>query len=155
LRSNNCSSKQISTGTHLSIVPASPLAAYSASKAALNSFVLCLRDQLRNTNVDVIEISPSVVQSKCLPQNCRSNTCLHVIAELHDYMGEEVGRNLGMPLNVFTEEAFQGLSSGSDQIIIGTLGPGAGIISSDEFKTLFDKRRSTFTSLAKVMRGEK
>lgn len=70
-------------------------------------------------------------------------------------MGEEVGRNMGMPLGVFTEEAFRGLSSGSDQISIGTLGPGAGIIPSEEFDALVDKRRSTFTALARLMRGEK
>ena len=53
----------IYTGSNLAIVPASGLAGYSASKAALNSFVLCLRDQLRNTSVKVIEISPPPVQS--------------------------------------------------------------------------------------------
>jgi short-subunit dehydrogenase involved in D-alanine esterification of teichoic acids len=42
------------------------LPAYSASKAALNSFILCLRDQLRNTNVNVTELSPPAVQSKFL-----------------------------------------------------------------------------------------
>ncbi|KAG0649842.1 Acylglycerone-phosphate reductase [Hyphodiscus hymeniophilus] len=128
----------IFTGTHLAIIPASSLSAYSASKAALNSFILCLRDQLRNTNVDVIEIFPPVVQT-----------------ELHDYMGKEVGRNMGMPLNLFTEEVFKGLSSGSDQIIIGNIGPGAGIIPREEFLALVDKRRSAFTALVKVMRGEK
>ena len=53
-----------STGSHLAIVPASTLPAYSASKAALNVFVLCLRDQLRNSSVKIIEISPPPVQSK-------------------------------------------------------------------------------------------
>lgn len=70
-------------------------------------------------------------------------------------MGEEVGRKVGMPLDAFTEEAFKALSSGNDQIIIGNLGPGAGIIPREEFNALVDKRRSTFTSLAKLMRGEK
>jgi short-subunit dehydrogenase involved in D-alanine esterification of teichoic acids len=40
--------------------------AYGASKAALNAFTLCLRDQLRNTNIKVVELSPPVVQSKIL-----------------------------------------------------------------------------------------
>jgi short-subunit dehydrogenase involved in D-alanine esterification of teichoic acids len=57
-------SDRISTGSNLSIIPAAILPAYSASKAALNAFVLCLRDQLRNTNVKVIELSPPPVQSK-------------------------------------------------------------------------------------------
>ena len=88
-------------------------------------------------------------------KSSRIRSCSHLIAELHDYMGEEVGRKLGMPLDVFTEEAFKGVCSGNDQIIIGNLGPGAGIIPSAEFDALVNKRRSTFTSLAKLMRGEK
>lgn len=53
----------IYTGTHLAWIPASGLAAYSASKAALSSFIFSLRDQLRNSSVRVIELSPPVVQS--------------------------------------------------------------------------------------------
>lgn len=69
-------------------------------------------------------------------------------------MGVETGRKMGMPLDVFSEQAFQGLISGSDQIIIGNIGPGAGIVPKEEFDTLVDKRRSIFTALAKRMRGE-
>ena len=57
-------SNQSSTGSNLAIIPAAILPAYSASKAALNAFVLCLRDQLRATNVQVVELSPPPVQSK-------------------------------------------------------------------------------------------
>jgi short-subunit dehydrogenase involved in D-alanine esterification of teichoic acids len=53
-----------STGSNLAIVPAATLPAYSASKTALNAFVLCLREQLRDTSVDVIELSPPPVQSE-------------------------------------------------------------------------------------------
>lgn len=59
-----------------------------------------------------------------------------------------------MPLDAFTEQAFKELSSGNDQIIIGNLGPGAGIIPRGEFNSLVDKRRKIFNSLAKLMRGE-
>lgn len=55
----------ISTGSNLAIVPAATLPAYSASKAALNVFTLCLREQLRHSSTRVIEISPPPVQSKC------------------------------------------------------------------------------------------
>ncbi len=55
---------QSSTGSNIAIVPAYPLPAYSASKAALNVFTLCLREQLSETNVKVIEVSPPPVQSK-------------------------------------------------------------------------------------------
>ncbi|KAL2008470.1 hypothetical protein VTN00DRAFT_6664 [Thermoascus crustaceus] len=108
----------IFTGSNLAIVPAATLPAYSASKAALNAFVLCLREQLRNSNVKVIEISPPPVQT-----------------ELHDYMGEEAGRKLVMPLNAFAEEAYKGLVSSQDQIVIGAIGP------ADTFNEIIDKRR--------------
>ena len=53
-----------STTSNLAIVPAFALPAYSASKAALNAFILCLRDQLRNSSVKIIEVSPPPVQSE-------------------------------------------------------------------------------------------
>jgi len=106
--------------------------AYSASKAALNCFTLCLRDQLANagSNVKVLEISPPPVQT-----------------ELHDYMGEEKGRALGMPLAEFCDKACAGLAEGSDQVIIGSIGP------QEQFMDIVNKRRGVFEFLAKMMRS--
>ncbi|OAL20072.1 hypothetical protein AYO22_09222 [Fonsecaea multimorphosa] len=115
----------IFTGSNLAIIPASPLPAYSASKAALSAFVLCLRDQLRNSS---------------------SNSQLE--AELHDYMGAEKGRALGMPIDQFTEAAFEGLASGSNQIVIGTVGP------AEIFNDIIAKRRALSQDLGKTLRGE-
>lgn len=56
----------IFTGSNLAIIPAATLPAYSASKAALNVFTLCLREQLRHSKTKVIEISPPPVQSKSI-----------------------------------------------------------------------------------------
>lgn len=67
-------------------------------------------------------------------------------AELHDYMGEEQGRNLGMPVDKFTDTAYKGLVSGKDQIIIGTVGP------EETFHEIVDKRRTAFENLAKIIR---
>ncbi|KAK5212449.1 hypothetical protein LTR41_001395 [Exophiala xenobiotica] len=120
----------IYTGSNLAIVPAPSLPAYSASKAALNAFVLCLREQLRSSWVKVIELSPPPVQT-----------------ELHDYMGEERGRALGMPIDKFTDAAFKGLTSGRDQTVIGAIGP------EETFHEIIDKRRTAFENLAKMMRG--
>ncbi|KAK5258268.1 hypothetical protein LTR40_008233 [Exophiala xenobiotica] len=120
----------IYTGSNLAIVPAPSLPAYSASKAALNAFVLCLREQLRSSSVKVIELSPPPVQT-----------------ELHDYMGEERGRALGMPIDKFTDAAFKGLTSGRDQTVIGAIGP------EETFHEIIDKRRTAFENLAKMMRG--
>jgi hypothetical protein len=53
-------------------------------------------------------------------------------------MGEDHGRQLGMPLGAFTDEAYKGLASGNDQIIIGAVGP------ADTFNEIIDKRRTAF-----------
>ncbi|KAI9836470.1 MAG: hypothetical protein M1819_001502 [Sarea resinae] len=119
----------IYTGSNLAIVPTPKFTAYSVSKAALNTFVLCLREQLKDSSVRIIEISPPPVQT-----------------ELHDWMSPEIGRKLGMPLDAFTDEAYRGLASGSDQIVIGSIGP------SDTFNEIIDKRRTTFENLSKMMR---
>ncbi|PLB54530.1 oxidoreductase [Aspergillus steynii IBT 23096] len=115
------------TGTNLAIVPAAPMPAYSAAKAALNAFVLCLRHQLQKTNVKVIEVSPPAVQT-----------------ELHDYMTPEVGRNVGMPLDQFVDQAFAGLQSGKDQVVVGS------ILAEDRFHEIVNKRREAFEELAAI-----
>ncbi|KAL6719981.1 hypothetical protein ACLMJK_001902 [Lecanora helva] len=130
LKAKNTETSLIYTTSNLAIVPAAALPAYSASKAALNAFILCLRDQLRNSQVKVIELSPPVVQT-----------------ELHDYMGKDQGRQLGMPLSAFTDEAYKRLTSGDDQIVIGSIGP------ADAFNDLVNKRKAAFEDLAKMMRS--
>lgn len=120
----------IYTGSNLAIVPAATMPAYSVSKAALNTFMLCLREQLRDSSVKIIEISPPVVQT-----------------ELHDYMGAEKGRAMGMPADQFTDEAYKGLAAGKDQIGIGSIGP------PEQFYDIVDKRRTAFENLAKIMRS--
>ncbi|PWY70996.1 oxidoreductase [Aspergillus heteromorphus CBS 117.55] len=117
------------TGSLLSIVPGAWIPAYSASKAALNAFAMCLRDQLRHSTVKVIERSPPVVQT-----------------ELHDWMGES-GCSFGMPLAAFTERAYEGLAAGKDEVIVDSIGH------ADVFNDIVDKRRAAFTDLAKMLRG--
>lgn len=63
-------------------------------------------------------------------------------------MENNSGRQLGMPLQAFVDEAFKGLASGSDQVVIGSIGP------AETFNEIIDKRRSAFQNLAKMMRGE-
>lgn len=67
--------------------------------------------------------------------------------ELHDYMGEEKGRAVGMPLAEFCDEAYEDLASGNDQVIIGSIGP------QDTFMDVVNKRRGAFDFLAKMMRS--
>ena len=57
----------IFTGSLLAFVPAVTVPAYSASKAALNTYIYCLRRQHQGSNVKIIEISPPLVQSKSHP----------------------------------------------------------------------------------------
>jgi short-subunit dehydrogenase involved in D-alanine esterification of teichoic acids len=64
LQAKNNPTSLIITGTHLAVVPATTIAAYSASKAALTSFVDCLREQNRKKPTKIIELYPPVVQSE-------------------------------------------------------------------------------------------
>jgi short-subunit dehydrogenase len=94
------------TGTQVSLIPAFPLPAYSASKAALDAFIMCLREQLRGTNVTVQHISPGPVQT-----------------ELHDTeLGKPAGRAFGMPMEDFVSETWSGLIAGEGDIFPGTVG---------------------------------
>lgn len=70
-----------------------------------------------------------------------------MLAELHDYMGADKGRQLGMPLEQFTEAAFEGLASGKDQIVIGHIG------TAQSFHDIVNSRREAFENLSKMMRG--
>jgi len=60
-------------------------------------------------------------------------------------MGKEAGRKFGMPLDLFTEEAYKGLVAGHNQIVIGSIGP------AQAFNEIIDKRRAEFESLSKMM----
>ncbi|KUJ13967.1 oxidoreductase [Mollisia scopiformis] len=121
----------IFTGSNIAIVPASTLPNYSASKTALNVFTLCLREQLKvaGSHVKVIEISGPPVQT-----------------ELHDYMGAETGRKMGMPLEDFTKLVMDGFYAGHDQIVIGS------ILDPTTFNEIVNKRRTAFEKLAEIIR---
>ncbi|KAL2815575.1 hypothetical protein BDW59DRAFT_176086 [Aspergillus cavernicola] len=122
----------IFTGTNLSVIPAAFAPGYSASKAAMNVFTLCLREQLKQkSSLKVIEVSPPAVQT-----------------ELHDYMGPH-GANIGMPLAQFIDEAFKGLQAGQDQVVVGHVEP------RELFFDVLDKRRKGFEHLAELTRKKK
>lgn len=50
------------TTSNIAQIPAFPNPAYSASKAALNAYIMCLRRQYQGSSVKVIELSPPLVQ---------------------------------------------------------------------------------------------
>lgn len=84
----------IYTTSGLALIPIGRCPNYCASKAALHHMILVMREQLRNanSNVKIIELYPPAVQT-----------------ELHDFEMGEKGKEVGMPLKDFTEEAFEGL----------------------------------------------
>lgn len=89
----------------LGLLPMVHVAGYCATKAALHHFVLALREQLKTPfpRLKVIEIFPPAVQT-----------------ELHDWFEDkEVGRAWGMPLDEFTDKAWEKLSAGEEQPAIG------------------------------------
>ncbi|KAF1809133.1 NAD(P)-binding protein, partial [Eremomyces bilateralis CBS 781.70] len=102
----------ISSG--LALVPAPRCLNYSATKAALHSFVICLQEQMRAGPgvVQVVEIVPPAVKT-----------------ELHsekNQPGVHVPEHVLMPLETFTAEAWDGLDKGDDVIYVGGLPKMAG-----------------------------
>lgn len=126
----NCS---CSTTSLLSITPLSSIPAYSASKAALNAFILCLREQLKRSTIKVIEVSPPLVQSKYL----YSSPVLYTFLTVYP-LAAELNGPVGMPLKQYVEETWKGLESGNDQIVGGTLGD------PKLFMGIVDNRRKIF-----------
>ena len=82
------------TTSGLALIPILYCPNYCATKAALHHMILAMREQLKGakSNVKIIELYPPAVQT-----------------ELHDHEFGEKGKDMGMPLKDFTEEAFEGL----------------------------------------------
>jgi len=94
----------VTVSSSLAIVPNRPLVAnYSATKAAIHSFALSLRAQLVDTNVNIIDIMPPLVES-----------------ELHDVQGktEQLAKKW-LPLDEFIKVAVDGLRKGAHSIPVG------------------------------------
>ncbi|OQD98661.1 hypothetical protein PENSOL_c008G05019 [Penicillium solitum] len=114
------------TSSLLALVPAPRIPAYSAD---MNAFLYCLRDQLRESSVKVIDLAPPLVST-----------------ELHDYMGIEKGRGMGMPVKEYAKHVYQVLETGSDEVLGGGAGP------TEVFRDLNDKRRQIFDELVPMLR---
>lgn len=114
----------IYTTSGLALVPLPRCPNYCASKAALHHMILVLREQLRAGpgHIKVIEIFPPAVQT-----------------ELHDEKHQpdiKDGGAMGMPLNEFTEEAWEKLVKGDEQVPVG--------FSSKLFEGFENKRQDVF-----------
>lgn len=123
----------IFTGSQISLVPAFPMPAYCASKAALDTFIICLREQLQDTKVKVVHISPGPVQT-----------------ELHDStMGGEKGSKFGMPLKDFVDQTYAELAEGRRDIFPGTVGGST----KKQFLEIVEKRDDAFARMSKLLRS--
>lgn len=124
LQAKNTESSLIYTSSALALIPSPICPNYSASKAALHHFILCLRRQLQGSQIKVVEIIPPAVQT-----------------ELHDEKHQpdiKNGHLIGMPLDEFTDEAYRGLIEGLDQIPVG--------MSKKIFDAFETKRQEIFNS---------
>ena len=124
LQAKGTESSLIYTTSGLALVPLTRCPNYCATKAALHHFILVLRRQLQASKIKVIEIFPPAVQT-----------------ELHDEKHQpdiKNGRFIGMPLDEFTDEAYQGLVQGLDQIPVGR--------SKMSFNAFETKRQEIFNS---------
>ncbi|KAL5494703.1 hypothetical protein ACEPAI_164 [Sanghuangporus weigelae] len=93
----------ISSG--LAMVPVTHVTSYCATKAAVHSLSMSLRNSLIDTNVHIMEIMPPLVES-----------------ELHNHQGttEALSKNW-MPLDEFTKYTMEGLQRGDFNIIIPSM----------------------------------
>jgi uncharacterized oxidoreductase len=81
----------------LAYLPLASTAVYSATKAALHSYALSQRFQLRGTNVSVQEIAPPWVDTDLVKKS---------------------GDPRAMPLDLFIEKTMKGLSTDSEEIYV-------------------------------------
>jgi short-subunit dehydrogenase involved in D-alanine esterification of teichoic acids len=122
----------IFTTSGLALVPMVRCANYCASKAAMHHVILVLREQLKGSNVKVIEVLPPAVQT-----------------ELHDEKHQpdiKNGGSIGMPLNEFTDECWKGLVDGDEAIPVGR--------TKGQWKWE-EERGQMFNKMVEMMRGRK
>jgi len=86
----------------LAMVSVGGVPGYCASKAALHSLSISLKNSLKSTNVKVMEMLPPLVES-----------------ELHDHQGQSAAlANVWMPLAEYTKHAMEGLQRGDFNVVV-------------------------------------
>ena len=108
-----------------------------------------MREHLKGSNIKIVEIFPPAVQSRSIESTRRTVKANTSIAELHDEKHQpdiKNGRQIGMPLDQFTEEAYQGLAAGKEQIPVGS--------AKDWYDSFEGQRQETFHSMVKAFSGK-
>lgn len=90
----------VNVGSGLGYVPLAAAPIYSATKAAVHSFSVALRRQLRDSTVQIVELIPPVVAT-----------------DLHRNLDRLPPR--AMDLDAFIKAAMAGLDAGRDEIVVG------------------------------------
>ncbi|OAN41562.1 SDR family oxidoreductase [Mycolicibacterium iranicum] len=93
-------SRLVNVGSGLGYVPLAAAPVYSATKAAVHSFTIALRRQLRSSSVQIVELIPPVV-----------------VTDLHRNLDHIPPR--AMELDAFVTAAMSGLDAGRDEIVVG------------------------------------
>ncbi|KAI1322571.1 short chain dehydrogenase [Xylariaceae sp. FL0255] len=115
----------------LALVPLPRCAGYCATKAAVHSLAWSMRAQLAahdgSKHIRVFDIIPPAVQTE-----------LH--SQQPDLVKEGLG-NIGIEIGEFTEEAWEGLEGGREEILVGPLKKGAAHVE-DVKREAFEKMKA-------------
>ncbi|KAL1590268.1 hypothetical protein WHR41_01389 [Cladosporium halotolerans] len=124
----------IYTTSGLALVPILHCPNYCATKAAMHHMILAMRQQLKDagSNVKIIELYPPAVQT-----------------ELHDAEMGDKGKQVGMPLDEFTEEAFAGLcAEANEQVPVQMVKTFMG------YNGWEQERQATFQKMVQAMKSQ-
>ncbi|OTB13328.1 hypothetical protein K445DRAFT_368755 [Daldinia sp. EC12] len=121
----------------LALVPLPRCGNYCATKAALHSLLWSIRAQLSHDDsskhIRVIEILPPAVKT-----------------ELHSQQAELVAigqGDIGIPVEQFTDEAWEGLVRGDEEIPVGQI--------KERFETIEGPKRAPFQKIVETFMGKK
>jgi uncharacterized oxidoreductase len=94
----------ITVSSGLAFVPMTVTPTYSATKAAIHSYSMSLREQLKKTSVKVVEIVPPYVQTGLLSE-------------------QQANDPNAMPLDAFIAETMTLLEKGDDEVVVEACKP--------------------------------
>lgn len=103
---------------------------------------------MKGSKVNIVELFPPAVQSQSRLSDDFIWSTDQLLAELHDEKHQpdiKDGRSIGMPLDQFTEEAYQGLAAGKEQVPIG--------MAAEAFEKFETRRQDQFQAMIEAMKS--